>query len=577
MIAAMEHSSSRRDIALFLIALFALLGAAHILVRTSSHGLAIGADSTTYLSIAENLIAGQGAQDYRGPAPWWVSSGFPLLLAAVGAIAGVEPSQAARLVNAAAFGLTVLLAGLWLRRALNSRLLAVGTTLFIASSHYLSHFASYAMTETTFILFMLLATMRMESFMHLPARGSPSRSPAEGSFLARGSPSRSPAEGSFLARGSPSRSPAEGSRNLKWSSLVLAAAFSGLAALTRYAGVAVILVGVILLLARREAPLLSRLKRAAAYGALSAAPLAAFLAINGSAFRASPHKTGQPAFDSMRQIAQVAERAAVPGNAPDWAAPVLWAAVALLALASAAICVRAAFRRGGGLGVAIPIALFFLMYLIFALAAVPWISGTHFLSDPRYLLPLYLPLLLLAAFFLDRFAGLRTAGWMTPLKWTAVAVVLTGGLAHQILTVRTNVQLTILALESGYKGKSYNTAHWDASETLQWLAENPAQGPCRSNRFGLLHARFGLETGTLAQRKYLNLPGSMKALSQWLETASDGTLVVWLHDGEDWYEYDDRELRSLPGLTLAAERSDGLIFRVTARHQDACADGACGA
>ena len=375
----------------------------------------------------------------------------------------------------------------------------------------------------------------------------------------------------------PSRTPAEGSQNLRWSILLLAAAFSGLAALTRYAGVAVILVGVILLLARREAPLLSRLKRAAAYGALSAAPLAVFLAINGAAFRASPHKTGQSAFDSMHQIAQVAERAVVPGNAPDWAAPVLWAAVALLALASAAICVRAAFRRRGGLGVATPIALFFLMYLIFVAMFVPWISGTHFLSDPRYLLPLYLLLLLLAAFFVDRFAGLRTAGWMTPLKWTAVAVVLTGGLAHQVLTVRANVQLTILALESGYKGKSYNTAHWDASETLQWLAENPAQGPCRSNRFGLLHARFGLETGTLVQGKYLNLPGSMKALSQWLETASDGTLVVWLHDGEDWYEYDDRELRSLPGLTLVAERSDGLIFRVTARHQDACADGACGA
>ena len=43
------------------------------------------------------------------------------------------------------------------------------------------------------------------------AKGTPSRSPAEGSFHARGAPSRSPAEGSFHARGAPSRSPAEGS------------------------------------------------------------------------------------------------------------------------------------------------------------------------------------------------------------------------------------------------------------------------------------------------------------------------------------------------------------------------------
>ena len=564
-IAAVDRSPPWRDLALLLILLCALLGAAHILVRTSSHGVAIGADSTTYLSTAENLIAGQGLQDYRGPIPWWVAPGFPLLLAAVGIVAGVEPSEAARMVNAAAFGLTVLLAGLWLRRTLNSRLLAVGTTLVVASSHYLSHFASYAMTETTFILFALLATLRMEPFLNFYARGALSRSPAEGSSHARGAPSRTPAEGSCMRGAGPSRTPAEGSRNLKWSSLVLAAAFSGLAAITRYAGVAVVLAGVLLLLARRETPLLSRLKQAAAYGALSIAPLAALLMINGSALGASPHKTGQSAFDSMRQIAQVAERVVVPGNAPDWTAPVLWAAAALLALVSAAICVRAAFRRRGGLpgaSPAVPVGVFCLTYLIFVVAFVPRISGTHFWSDPRYLLPLYVPLLLLAAFFLDRFLRLRTAGWMTALKWMAIAVMLVGALASHLLRVRTSADLTLLALESGYKGKSYNTTHWDASETLSWLQENLGEGACRANRYGLLHARFGLETGAAVRGKYLNLPGSMKALTRWLENASDGTLVVWLHDGEDWYEYDHRDLGSLPRLALAAELSDGVVFRV---------------
>ncbi len=564
-IAAVDRSPPWRDLALLLILLCALLGAAHILVRTSSHGVAIGADSTTYLSTAENLIAGQGLQDYRGPIPWWVAPGFPLLLAAVGIVAGVEPSEAARMVNAAAFGLTVLLAGLWLRRTLNSRLLAVGTTLVVASSHYLSHFASYAMTETTFILFALLATLRMEPFLNFYARGVPSRTPAEGSCMRGAGPSRTPAEGSSHARGAPSRTPAEGSQNLKWSSLVLAAAFSGLAAITRYAGVAVVLAGVLLLLARRETPLLSRLKQAAAYGALSIAPLAALLMINGSALGASPHKTGQSAFDSMRQIAQVAERVVVPGNAPDWTAPVLWAAAALLALVSAAICVRAAFRRRGGLpgaSPAVPVGVFCLTYLIFVVAFVPRISGTHFWSDPRYLLPLYVPLLLLAAFFLDRFLRLRTAGWMTALKWMAIAVMLVSALASHLLRVRTSADLTLLALESGYKGKSYNTTHWDASETLSWLQENLGEGACRANRYGLLHARFGLETGAAVRGKYLNLPGSMKALTRWLENASDGTLVVWLHDGEDWYEYDHRDLSSLPRLALAAELSDGVVFRV---------------
>ena len=527
MLALMNGLLRWRSLALFPVAL-AVLGSAHILVRTSSHGVAIGADSITFLSTAENLIAGQGAQDYRGVALQRRPLGFSLLLAAIGIIAEVEPSEAVRMVNAAAFGLTVLLAGLWLRRTLRSRLLTVGTTLVVATSHYLSHFASYAMAETTFILFALFATIRMESFLN---------------------------------------------RSVKWSSLVLVATFSGLATITRYAGVSVILTGAILLLARRETQFLSRLKLTTAYSVLSAAPLAVLLMRNKFTFGAwerAPVITGQSVFDSMHQIARVAERAVIPENAPDWVAPLLWVAVVLLALASAAICVRLAFRDGLGrsdVSPAVPIGTFFLVYLIFIVTVIPRASGTHFGNDPRYLLPLYIPLLLLVAFFLDRFLGLRTAGWMSAAKRMATAAILLCGLANVILTVQTNVYLTILALEPGYKGESYNTEHWDASETIRWLKENAGEAPCFGNRFGLLHARFGLETGTVVRGKYLNLPGNMELLTRWLEAAPDDALVVWLHDGEDWYEYGAQNLRSLPGLTVAAELSDGVIFRVTERDQ----------
>ena len=503
--------------------LLAVLGAAHILWRTSAHGAAIGADSVAYLSIAENLLAGHGLQDYRGAKflPW--PPGFPLLLAGVAASVGIEPSEAARLVNATAFGLSILLAGLWLRRTLGSPVLAAGMCLIVATSYYLSHAASYVMTEATFILFTLLALMRMERFS---SQGAPG--------------------------------------------LVLAAAFSGLAASTRYAGGALIITGVLLLLARQGASLGARLKMAVAYGALSSAPLAAVLMRNWWLFGAwdlpRPYWTGQPALDALRQIARVVERAVVPENAPDGAGYLLWAMAALLVLGSAAMGIRAllrpAARQSAAFRAALPFGAFALLHLAFMVVIVAWHLGANVWNDPRFLLPAYLPLLLAAAVFLDRFLRLETAGRMAIAKGAAAAILLLGGAAHAVLTVRANIEQTFLALESGYRGKSYNSAFWDASETIRWLKQNPAQTQAFANRYGLLHALLALETGTVVQGKYPALAGDATRMARQIADAPDGTLVVWLHDGEDWYQYDDQALRTPPGLALAAECADGLIFRV---------------
>lgn len=504
--------------------LLAALGTAHILFRTSAYGAAIGADSVGYLSIAENLLAGHGLQDHRGgPIPPWPPV-FPLLLAGVAAAAGIEPSEAARLVNAAAFGLCILLSSLWLRRTLRSPVLAAGFSCIVATSYYLSHAASHVMSEATFILFVLLALMCMERFS---SRGAPA--------------------------------------------LVLAAAFSGLAASTRYAGCALIFTGVLLLLARQGAPLHSRLKQVAAYGALSAAPLAAVLMRNRWLFGTwdlpRPHWTGQPALDALHQIARVVERAVVPENAPEGSGYLLWAMAALLALGSAAMGIRALFqpaaRQSAAFRAALPFGAFALVYLVCMAVIAAWHLGENVWINPRYHLPAYLPLLLAASVFLDRFLRLETTGRMAVAKGAAAAVLLLGGAAHVGLTVRENIEHTLLALESGYHGKSYNSAFWDASETIRWLKQNPAQTKVFANRYGLLHALLALETGTVVQGKYPSLEGDAAQLARQIEEeAPEGALVVWLHDGEDWYQYDDQALRSQPGLALVAEHSDGLIFRV---------------
>lgn len=205
----------------------AVLGLMHILIRTSTYGAVLGGDGVGYVSIAENLIAGEGLQDFRGVKllPW--PPFFPLLLAALGLV-GIEPLQAGRLVNAAAFGLIILLSGLYLRRTLMSPLFTVGTALVVMTSVPFTHFASHLMTETVFCLFTLLALMQLDAFLN--------RRPAR----------------SFLA----------------W-----AAIFTALASVTRYAGIAVIMTGALLLLLHPQRSLIVRLKDVVVYGVISSMPV----------------------------------------------------------------------------------------------------------------------------------------------------------------------------------------------------------------------------------------------------------------------------------------------------------------
>ena len=215
------------------IAFLAILGTAHILGRTTTYGAALTVDSITFLSTATNFLAGEGWRDVRGvPLVGWPPL-FPLLLAASGWV-GIDPLAAGRWINATAFGLTILAAGGWLRSNLRARWLVLVATAIIATSLSLSELASYCLTDSLFALLTLLALVQLASFLH---RGG--------------------------------RMP-----------LLLGAVFTALAALTRWPGVVLIGVGVLVLLGRRAPPLAARLKDAGVLGAIASLPLAVVLTRN---------------------------------------------------------------------------------------------------------------------------------------------------------------------------------------------------------------------------------------------------------------------------------------------------------
>ena len=510
----------RRDPFTLLIVVLAGLGTAHILVRTATYGTTITTASADFLSTAMYFLAGEGWRDLTGdPMVAWPPL-FPLLLAAGGWV-GIEPLAAGRWVNAAAFGLTILVAGYWLRSNLRSRWLALAATATIAASLPLSHWASNFLTDSLFVLFTLLALMQLAAFLHRKTNAP-----------------------------------------LWW-----AAGFTALAALLRYPGVTLIGAGVLLLLP------FARLKQTLVFGAYSSLPLlgvlAHYWAVAGHLTQATGDRTdasGQPLSAGLNQIVEVFGEWVVPPHAPDGLAYLLWLAVTAVVLAGATVLLHTLRMHRDDpeaapvhfrLGPALPFGMFTLIYLGFMVAVVPFTVAQGI--DSRFLLPVHVPLLLVAVLLLDQFLSIKATGWMVAARYGLASFVLLGGLVHGGFSTYGGLRLTAQAWMSGYGSRTYNTPYWQHSETLKYLRSHRMDGTIYTNKPNL--AWFWDRTA--APGKYQEIPGEMG----WTAIEA-GVHIVWFDKFYRFYHQrylnHNTDLRVLPGVETVAELADGVVLRRTA-------------
>ena len=502
-----------RDRTTLLIVVLAGLGTAHILVRTATYGAEITTGSVVFLSAALNFLAGEGLWDFEDRPMTLSPPLFPLLLAAFGWV-GIEPLAAGRWVNASAFGLIILAAGCWLRSNLRSQWLVLAATAAIAVSLPLSDRASNIMADPLFVLLTLLALIQLAAFLNRKTNAP-----------------------------------------LWW-----AAVFTALAAQTRYPGVALIGVGVLVLLP------LARLKQTLVFGAVPSLPLLAVLARNwavtGDLTLATGHRpdpSGQSLSDGLNQTVEVLWAWGVPPKTPDGLVYLLWLAVAAVGLAGAVIVLRG--RRHGPeaapLG-ALPFGAFTVGYMAFLAVVVPLTVAQKI--DSRYLLPIYVPLLLTAVFLLDRFLSTEAASRVAAVRYVVASLVGLGTLAHIGFSARENLRLTIQARVAGYKYWSYNTARWQHSETLNYIRDNPIEGRIYTNKVAL--AWFADRAAVRDKLgKYRVVPRNMG----WAEIEV-GARIVWFdrYYNRSWLGFDDLDLRLLPGMEIVADLADGVVFRRTA-------------
>lgn len=319
------------------------VGALGVMALTWKHGPGIGPDSVSFLSAAESVAAGRGYLAYDGtPFLLW-----PPLLPSLVALAlplGFAPGEALRAINAVAFGLVVLCAGLWLRRSTRSpRLVFLGAGAVLVSP-VLVRVSTMAWTEPVFILLVLLALMALRRTLEREERTA------------------------FLA----------------------AILCSAGAVLTRYIGVAVIAAGVAAFLLWGRGGPARRAVRAAGFAAFSSLPLAAWLWRN---YLVSSTLTGDRTWSLL-----------TGARPPLFVSPgvgVVSAGIALL-LAAAWVCIA---RQRGGADVR-PLALAGL-FATFCLGGTLLLAsqGASNPVDYRLLAPLYVPMVLLVSGSPERLAG----------------------------------------------------------------------------------------------------------------------------------------------------------------------------
>ena len=510
-----------------LLATFAVLGTILILARQATYGVGLSADFVTYLSTARNLLAGEGFVQIHGWSYLHWPPLYPVLLATASLFA-FDPYDVAGPLNAAVFGLTLFVAGQYLRWHIQHHFLVLWACLAIMLAIPLTRVASHAISEAPFILFVTLSLIRTTTLLDTGKR----------------------------------------------SDLIWAAAFASLAFLTRYIGVTLIITTLPLLIFQHSVVPLEKAKRVGLYLLIAALPVGLWLLRNVLVHG----RWGGPRSPSPHTLLEILDKSFSDLGGflylPSGSVRVVATALIGVALLALAISVGHAFVRlcrkvGNGTGWS-PFHLFGGFALVYLVVLVASQAATELLPlGGRYLSPVYIPLLFAAVFALDKLLGLepgrkamRTSSGLPVIQNKIVAG---RGRTASLLAVTLvttlslwlagQVVLNVREIRQNNEGRDMGMAPVLVnSETLRYIEEHLLADRIFSNATSAIYLRTD-------HADYHYLPLQLDTMRGHMENAVPGAYVAWMDSKK--YPRHIAVLRKLLGLELVAELSDGSIYRVT--------------
>jgi len=532
-----------------LVAACAAAFAAALSIMATVLGAGMSPDSTNYVSLGRNIASGNGYRSFDGRS----FTAFPPGLAAVIAVGqwlGLGADLTVRLFHAAAFAAAVLLGYLLLRRHLRTRSITIGATVLLAVSVPLLIVAQMIWTEPAFIVICLAFILALEQAVE------------------------SSAARSWLAA----------------AALLVWAAF-----MFRYAGIALLAVGVVaIVIARRRSGWRSVVVPAAGFAVLGLVGPLVLMARNHSV-DGSLMGPRSPSTESLpyviRRTIGVIGQWTLPSPVPAMLQRLAGLAMVAGVVGTAVLVVVAHRRRQNQLAASgtstrvapvvavdpidgaatspstisiVPLIAFvvcYFGYLVFAKVTVAFDA-----VDTRLLAPLYVPIVVLMAIGLERVLGLLAVGRLDRLRSVLIG-------ATVVFVGVQMVGATHTTWVSARDGVGYTARTWQASELAAATRSVPQTAVLYSNVADGLWAVLEREPilGSPAKTAYrsdvqLAFPQEM------LEHARcDETYLAWF-TSEDRGGYTPAELGAEMRLVVVSELDDGTLYRISAL--PGAADGA---
>lgn len=512
-----------------------VVGALLILLRQTTYGIGLNWDSRRYISAAQNLLDGNGLvtsldRPYQSAGPL-----FPVTLAIVARLFGLEVMEAASYANAAAFGLTVFVVSLWLKGRVQSPVLAVWAGCACILSIRLALFGACALTDMLFILLVVVSLFALDRFL------------------------------------------GTGNRSL----LFLAAVSAAAACLTRYIGVTLIGTGLLVLVFQRNT-VVTKMTNAAVWFVVAAVPFSLWALRNVfviGTFLGKPGPNGFSALISLHVATDemtrwifgetgfhflngIPQRLAGVESAGDVTTAAVVLKIAVLLMLVIGVGYALAYYRPGFLGRnrdILTVSIVFLsVYALFLMIYLPLADVT---LPSRYMQPMFPPLLVAATIILGEFISNSHASRPPSLK-----KMITGKLGWILVSL-----WLVLQVGANYddirewidNGVGYNSRQWAESELVRYLKAHPPARPIVSNAAPLFYFLKAFRDGETIGLG-LRFSDVKYRLDNRRRHPGGEEIVFAVFYRDFWrrnYDYDLQDLGALPGMEVAAILEDGVIFQ----------------
>ena len=496
---------------------FALLWGIFIFLYSTNRGIGVSPDSVVYIEAAQNLAEGKGLVtsaiksdvltiDFYAPL-------YPFFLA-TGGLLGIAPLTMAKAMNLLFWCAAILLIGMILRELTDSSFLFPVATFVFASSPSMIKIYTMAWTEGCFIMFGLIAFSFFVKYIRT-GRDRP---------------------------------------------LIIAALSLSLAFLCRYAGIALIVTGILGIFVFRENNIFGKLRKGIWFAVLSSFPTILWLSLKFFQDKGIAHRefVFHPlSIERLTNLKMTVESWLVPSILPDALQNSIFIIYIVFFLLCTVLLFKGRFGAGSGTDGIKLLVYFVAVYLVFLFVSISFFDA-HIPLENRMLSPLWISLFMVSVYFL----------WMVYklIKKSRFPQIIFVVLISAYVAM--NVARTLkLCIQLHSEGQGYNSKIWKESRLLKLLESSFADKDIYSNAPEAVYFLLERPAAMLpCKQNPMSLLPDQQYIEKYKEMLSDvfsgkSIIVYFGRINWRWYLPSKEELMNEPCLFPVEVSEEGIIFK----------------